>query len=142
MSSASVLETRRRYVVNMRSLSLSRTLSACMCGIVSGILRVEGLVLGLGTFILYTLLSNLVLFFLRIPASNKKDSSDDDSLTNRCSFFTIPKSISQQHSEHSSSTPPSTNMDTLKDIFVYNMFSGLLTYILTWTLVYDVLHVF
>ena len=92
--------------LNQYQLQMNRILIATVSGIVSGILRVEGVAFGLLVFIACNLIGSAVMCLTM-----------KGGVTN---YF--PNGV--------------------RDVFLSQNFSGLMTYILVWTLVYDVVHIF
>lgn len=93
---------------NEYQLQMNRIFLASIAGLVSGILRVEGILMGLGMYLLWNLIgSSIITFYLGgVPQTRR--------------FF-----------------PNGT-----RDIFLSQIFSGIMTFILVWTLVYDIVHIF
>ena len=91
-------------VNNLKVVSESRNLASVLTGIVAGILKVEGIVLGGAFFVLAMCISSLLIL-----ASLRGEKTS--------AYF--------QH-----------------DFFFNELFSGLLVFVLTWTLSYDLVHLF
>jgi hypothetical protein len=93
--------------MNEYQLQMNRIYLALIAGIVSGILRVEGIVNGLAMYVLWNLIGSSILAVYMGGSSATKHFPNG-----------------------------------LVDIFTSQIFSGIMTYILVWTLVYDVVHIF
>lgn len=92
---------------NEYQMQMNRILLAVIGGVVSGILRVEGILNGLGMFLVWNVIGSAT-----IAASLMGSEATD--------FFP----------------------NGLRDVFLSQNFAGLMTYILVWTVVYDVVHIF
>jgi hypothetical protein len=96
------------FKTNEYQLQMARILIALIAGIVSGILRVEGILNGLGMYALWNVLgSATVIVYMGGVARASKH---------------FPNGA--------------------RDVFLYHIFSGIMTFILVWTVVYDVVHIF
>lgn len=93
--------------MNEYQLQMNRIFLAFIAGLVSGILRVEGILHGLGMYVLWNLIGSTILVLYMGP-SHTKD------------FF-----------------PNGT-----RDVYLSQIFAGIMTFILVWTVVYDVVHIF
>ena len=92
---------------NEHQMQMNRICIALIAGVVSGILRVEGLQSGSLMFVLWNLIGSAIMI-ASVGFSSAR------------SYF--PNGV--------------------MDILTSQLFSGLLTYILIWTFVYDIVHIF
>lgn len=90
---------------NHHQMAMCRLLLGVLAGVVSGILRVEGIVNGLLMFLVANLVGSVVMCVQTRPVK---------------AYFE----------------------NGLRDVFTAQLFSGTMTYILVWTLVYDIVHIF
>ena len=96
------------YKFNEYQLQMNRIFLALIAGVVSGILRVEGILLGMGMYVLWNLIgSGIILVYL-------------GGFRNAKNFFP----------------------NGAREVFLSNIFSGIMTFILVWTVVYDIVHIF
>ncbi len=94
--------------LNEYQLQMNRIFLALLAGIVSGILRVEGVLNGLGMFVIWNLIGSAIIT-IYIGGISKAEK-----------YF--PNGVG--------------------DIFMSQIFSGIMTFILVWTVVYDIVHIF
>lgn len=93
---------------NEYQMQMNRIFMALIAGVVSGILRVEGVASGLMMYILSNLVGSAIICVNLGGVTSSK------------SYF--PNGV--------------------RDIMTGQIFSGFLTFILVWTLVYDIVHIF
>ena len=92
--------------LNEYQIQMNRLLLAVIAGTVAGILRIEGVMYGVGVFSFWNILGSAIM-----AVSLGKSSRD---------YFP----------------------NGARDVFLSQNFSGLMTFILVWTLVYDIVHIF
>ena len=93
---------------NEYQLQMTRILIALIAGIVSGILRVEGIIHGMGMFALWNVIGSVTVILYM------------GGLSGALKYF--PNGVGE--------------------IFLSQIFSGIMTFILVWTVVYDIVHIF
>ena len=91
--------------LNEHQVQMNRLLLSLIAGVVCGILRIEGVINGVGMYLLWQVIGSSIMVVAMRDAKK---------------YF------------------PHGN----RDVFLGQIFSGIMTFILVWTLVYDVVHIF
>jgi len=97
--------------INQHQIQMNRVFLSVIAGIFCGIIRIEGVIHGLGVYIGWQLLGSLLMAIMTTLGGGGASITE---------FFP----------------------NGLRDIFLSEIFSGIMTFILVWTIVYDVVHIF